>query len=264
MAIKKQEKNFLVGIMVFGLVLGLSIVLFPLISNGTSDKKSPPPPNEEVVRVEVAKAPVPNPDPKEPKKENPAKKEPPKKAEKEKPAKPRPKEATLVISKPSKVPTDYFEDGSGVTELPRVVERYLESVKNGSRFMGRLESIALRDNKALEEQRQSVKGGGNLVLERGDLTKVVSYNMKIKTPFLSASFDAAGMDDFKGDVLVEWVGKEDNGRIELFFTPLTRAGEDGQFRLNMPEDLIPPASKVFVYSATDDMPLIASGVYRPK
>lgn len=264
MAIKTQEKNFLIGIMIFGLVLGLSIALFPLISSGSKDKKVPPPPNKEIVRVEVKKAPVPNPDAKAPEKEKPPKKELPKKAKKDEPPEPPPKEATLVISKPSKVPTDYFEDASGVAELPRVVERYLESVKNGSRFMGRLESIALQDNKALEEQRQSVKGGGNLALERGDLTKVISYNMKIKTPFLSASFDAAGMDDFKGDVLVEWVGEDDNRRIELFFTPLTRAGEDGQFRLNMPEDMIPPASKVFVYSATDDMPLIASGVYQPK
>ena len=263
MAIKEQEKNFLIGITVFALVLGLSLVLFPLISGESSDKKAPPPPNEETVRVEVQEAPVPQPDAKPSKEEKPPKKEAPEKPENKEPTEP-PKEATLVISKPSKVPTDYFEDGSGVTELPRVVERYLESVKNGSRFMGRLESIALRDNKALEEQRQSVKGGGTLVLERGDLTKVITYNMKVVTPFLSATFDAAALDDFKGDVLVEWVDNEDDRRIELFFTPLTRAGEDGQFRLNMPEDLIPPASQVFVYSATDDMPLIASGVYQPR
>lgn len=263
MAIKQQEKNFLIGIVVFGLVMGLSIMVLPLITGGGDKKKAPPPPNEETVRVEVKKPTVAAAKPAAPKKEKPPKEEPVKKEKKEKPAKP-PKEATLVLSKPSKVPTDYFEDASGVTELPRVVERYLESVKNGSRFMGRLESIALQDNKALEEQRQSVKGGGNLALERGDLTKVISYNMKIKTPFLSASFDAGAMDDFKGDVLVEWVSEEDHGRIDLFFTPLTRAGSDGQFRLNMQDDLIPPASKVFVYSATDDMPLIASGVYKPR
>lgn len=263
MAIKTQEKNFLIGMAVFGLIVGLLVILLPLLSDGSKSNTKEAPPNRENVRVEIDK--------KEPVPEKEEKKKPANQKETKKPQKPKqkktpepaPKKATMVLSKAAKLPTDYFEDSSGVAELPRVVERYLEAVKNGSRFMGRLESIALRDNKSLEEQRQSAEKGKGLQIQRGDITHVISYNMKLKTPFLSASFDAAAIDDFKGDVLVEWVDSKSNERIELFFTPLSRSGETGMFRLSMPQDSIPPASEVFVYSATDEMPLIANGVYLP-
>jgi len=263
MAIKSQEKNFLIAVVVFGLLVGLAIVLLPLLSGGDKNKAKAPPPNTESVRVEVDRS-----EPSPPKKpaEKPAKApepEPEKDNEEKSADEPPATEATLVLSKAKKVPTDYFEDSSGVAELPRVVERYLDAVKNGSRFMGRLESIALRDNNVLEEQRQNAKKGESLTLQRGDLTKVISYNMKINTPYLSASFDAETVGDFKGDVLVEWIDSASDERIELFFTPISRAGAEGQFRLNMPSDAIPPASKVFVYSATDEMPLIATGAYKP-
>lgn len=266
MAIKQQEKNFLIAVIVFGLFIGLAIVVLPLLSGGDKNKSSTPPPNSESVRVEIdttpAKAPAAA---KEQQPESPEQeKDPEPEPQPEEPDEPPPTEGTLVLSKAAKVPNGYFEDSSGVAPLPRVVERYLEAVNNGSRFMGRLESIALRDKKALEEQRQEAEKSLPLTLARGDLTKVISYNMKINTPFLSATFDADAIDDFKGDILVEWVDVESDQRIELFFTPISRDGATGQFRLNMPSEAVPPASQVFVYSATDDMPLIASGVYTPE
>lgn len=260
MAIKQQEKNFLMGIAVLGLLVGLSILVFPMLSSESTGDTNKPKSSSENVRVEVDQ---PTSVKKAQSKRSIKKPEEPR-ADTTPPVEPTSaKEYTLVVSKPTKVPSGYFEDNSGTTAIPNVIEKYLSAAKNGSRFMGRLESIALRDNKILEEQRSSAKKAQSLRLERGDTTKVISYNMKIKTPFVSARFDAAAMDDFKGDVLVEWVDSTSNQRIELFFTPVQRDGSNGQFKLKMPEDTVPPASRVFVYSASDDMPLIASGTYDP-
>lgn len=262
MAIKQQEKNFLIGIAAFGLALAATIFVLPMLSSGAKSSSEPPPaaPRAERVRVEVQ----PVAPPAAPGLPRPAKEPPPRPRERAEKAPAAPAgEAVMVLAKPQSLSPAFFEDGSGTVELPPVVERYLDSVRNGSRFMGRLESIALRDKRALEEQRQSGEASQPLQLVRGDHTKVISYNMKIKTPYLSASFDAGAIDDFKGDVLVEWVDSASGERIELFFTPLAREGAQGHFRLDMPEQLAPPASTVYVYSATADMPLIASGGYQP-
>ncbi len=262
MAIKQQEKNFLIGVIAFAVLLVLSLLLLPLLPSSQNSAKKDPAPVREKVRVEVAKvSEMPAVTNQEAKKSRPDTK---KKFEEKLSADLKPaSEATMVLSQATKVPSDYFEDGSGVAPLPRVVERYLESVKNGSRFIGRLEAIALRENKVREEQRQSAKKSQALDLQRGDSTKVISFNMKIDKPYLAANFDAESLDDFKSDILVEWVDAQSDERIELFFTPLIRDGSEGRFRLQMPEDVMPPASNVYVYSATDNMPLIVSGSYSP-
>lgn len=263
MALKRQEKKFLIGICVLGLAIGLFILLSPMLSTDSTAQNTPEP-SEERVRVEMAK-PVLSP----PKIGPLAAEAAPKKAELKPPKQPakapnaEPKTATLVLKKATPVPTDYFEDGSGVAPVPRVVERYLDKINNGSRFIGRLEAIALRDNNVLEEQRKGVELSQPLMLEQGSSTKVISFNMKIKTPFLSARFDTAALNNYAGDVLVEWIDKSSNTRVELFFTPLVLADNEGHFRLKMPENIKLPESEVFVYSATDDMPLIAQGVYSP-
>lgn len=262
MALKRQEKKFLIGIGIFGFAIALFLLLSPLLS-ALSDRDAPPEPSEEHVRVELA-----NPGLSPPKIEKKTVEIPEKKQPKEVPEKPeeaakQPKTAVLVLEKPTAIPTEYFEDGSGVAPVPRVVERYLEKINNGSRFIGRLEAIALRDNNVLEEQRKGVELSQPLSLQQGSSTKVISFNMKIKTPFLSAHFDTAALNNYAGDVLVEWIDQSTNSRVELFFTPLVLAGSEGHFRLKMPEDIKPPASEVFVYSATEDMPLIAQGVYSP-
>ncbi len=260
MAIKQQEKNFLISIGVIGAAIGLFLLLSPMLSSQSSPTDRPEP-SEERVRVEVAKPVVSA--PKIEKKLVPKLPEPkPPAAEKTTSAE-SPKSATLVLNEATSVPTDYFNDGSGVTEVPRVVERYLDKINNGARFMGRLEAIALQDAKVLAERREESKSAESVRLERGDSTKVISFNMKIKKPFLSATFDTEAAEGFAGDVLVDWIDQASNRRVELFFTPVILEGSEGHFRLKMPDDAKLPSSDVFVYAASDDMPLIGRGSYKP-
>jgi|GEM_PF-3972284 len=264
----EQEKNFLKGFAVFT-VIALAFALLPPL--GESEDKAT---KEKEVEQELSQAPAEKVSV-EIAESVPAKElEAPIQADKNSPPEPltaedlasieSPNAATLMLHPQVELPMDYFQDNSGTAPIPKVLDRYLDTVKNGARFMGRLEDIALQTPEILTFRDKQLSDNPSLHIEGGEDVKVITYNMKIDKPYAQASFDAELLEGVGDDVLIDWINSETGQRIDLFFTSLKPRGGEVDFTLTMKDDSKPPSSRIFVYAATSEMPLLSAGAYAAK
>lgn len=149
------------------------------------------------------------------------------------------------------VPLAYFEPDTNSLRLPAVLEKYIDRVDRGTRFMARLEAIV-----AGEETQQPVEQGELAIhFAARSLSKRLSYNAVHTTEWIEATFESA-VSPGTGDVLVdvrrsEGLG-EAGGRVALFFASVQEHGDRPGFAIDA--DVIEAHSSVRVYALTDELP----------
>ena len=154
------------------------------------------------------------------------------------------------------VPLAYFDPDSNPLNLPPVIEKYIERVERGTRFMARLEAI-VADSGPVDAAADS--GEPPLTFALRSQSKRLSYNAVHTTQWLEANF-AESAKPATADVLVDVRrGAQSNPpgeRITLFFASVQDTDGAHSFALDL--DGTQGEVRVFVYALDDALPALGS------
>ncbi len=156
------------------------------------------------------------------------------------------------------VPLEYFAPDSNTLNLPAVLEKYIERVDRGTRFMARLEQI-VADQTAGES---SITDALELTFTVQAQSKRLSYNATHTTQWTEAAFTSSNAPNTP-DVLVD-VRRGDSldepgDRLAFFFASLQE--RDGVLSFALDVGDVGEDSVVIVYALDDALsPLGAAGM----
>lgn len=160
------------------------------------------------------------------------------------------------------VPLAYFEQSANPVGLPAVIDKYIERVERGTRFMARLEDIVADAESVIDPANDTALG---LRLSRQSISKRLSFNVTHETAWLEAEFDS-GAGPGTADVLVDIRSDAGEGqvgeRVALFFASVQ--DREGALHFALEAESAENAVQLRVYELTDALPLLGSATVAPE
>ncbi|MEM9603667.1 MAG: hypothetical protein AAGA11_12450 [Pseudomonadota bacterium] len=158
-----------------------------------------------------------------------------------------------------RVPLAYFDDDASPIALPTVLEKYIDRVERGTRFMARLEAIVADTTlPALDSAPLDLH-----FVERSQ-TKRLSFNARHTTAWIEAAF-AADAATTASDVLVD-VRRVDAGgatgdRLALYFASVQSHAGERSFAIE--SELVDGPVALTVFAVSDVLPTLGHARFDP-
>lgn len=158
-----------------------------------------------------------------------------------------------------RVPLAYFAEDASPLALPTVIEKYIDRVDRGTRFMARLEAIVAESTPPDGENTPLA-----LQFVERSSTKRLSFNARHTSAWIEAAFagdEAPTMTDVLVDLRRGGVGGSTEDRVALYFASVQE--HEGVRSFAIESDVVDGPMTVTVFGVSDTLPRLGQAQLDP-